>query len=105
MKRVAFYFACASATTARLCNAGGTLSSAEIVPLLQQQPAVYEALLDGFTLRDSAFAENRLAYYFDNLGGARLGPYEIEATSKNSQKKMTVVICTKATFHYSQAKK
>jgi len=104
MKRIAFCLACASATTARLCNAGGTLSTAEILPLLQQQPAVYEALVDAFTLHDSAFAENRFGNHFENLAGARLGPYEIEATSKKSHKKMTIVVCTKATYHYPPGK-
>lgn len=90
--------ACLGLAVSLPCLAGGTLDTDELVPLLSQKPAVYAAILDSYELRDSAWAWVRFGDPYPNLAGARLGPYEIEATTKQSHKKVVIVLCTKATY-------
>ncbi len=78
--------------------AGGTLDTNELRPLLQQQSGVYEALTSSLNLAETAYAEVRLGSYFLHLGGARVGPYTIKATLKQSRKDIEVVLCTRARF-------
>lgn len=78
--------------------AGGTLGTEELRPLLQQQPGVHEALTSSMNLAETAYAEVRLGSHFAHLGGARVGPYTIKATVRQSRKDIEVVLCTKARF-------
>ena len=86
------------AISAGPCLAGGTLDSKELEPLIRQQPTVREALLSSLVLSNSAYAELRLGSHFIHLGGARVGPYTIKATLKESHKEVEVILCTKARF-------
>lgn len=54
--------------------------------------------MSSLVLSDSAFAEIRLGSHFIYLGGARVGPYTIRATLKQSQREVEIVLCTKARF-------
>lgn len=78
--------------------AGGTLGTDELGSLLQQQPGVHEALTSSLNLAETAYAEVRLGSHFVHLGGARVGPYTIKATLKQSLKDIEVILCTKARF-------
>jgi hypothetical protein len=78
--------------------AGGTLGSAELDALLQQQPDVREFLASTLKFSDSAYAEVRLGAHFKNLGGARIGPYTIPAKSVKDGRAIEVVLCTKTRF-------
>jgi hypothetical protein len=82
----------------RLCAAGGTLGTEELGRLIAQMPVVRDLLGSSVRLSDSAFAEVRLGPHFKNLGGARMGPYTIQATSKKDGSALVVVLCTKARF-------
>jgi hypothetical protein len=76
--------------------AGGTLSTAELGPLMGQMPEVRDFLRSSLRLSDSAYAEVRLGPDFINLSGARMGPYTIDAKSDGAA--LVVVLCTKARF-------
>jgi hypothetical protein len=78
--------------------AGGTLGTAELTPLLRQQPLLYEALLASFSLSESAFAEIRFGDSFPNLAGERAGPYTIRAKSKAGKNAIQIILCTKYEF-------
>ncbi len=78
--------------------AGGTLDTGELRSLLQQQPGVHEALTSSLNLAETAHAEVRLGSHYVHLGGARVGPYTIKATLKQSRKDIEVVLCTQARF-------
>jgi len=81
-----------------LSLAGGTLGTVELDSLLAQRPALRDFLRSTLRLSDSAFAEVRLGSHFTHLGGARLGPYTISATSLQGGKPIEVVLCTTARF-------
>lgn len=86
------------AISASQCFAGGTMNAEELKQLIGQKPAIGEALAYSFELSDSAYAEIRLGSHFKYLGGARVGPYTIQATLKTSHKRIFVILCTKARF-------
>lgn len=54
--------------------------------------------MSSLVLSDSAFAEIRPGPHFVHLGGARVGPYTIRATLKQSRREVEVILCTKARF-------
>ncbi|NKF23116.1 hypothetical protein [Solimonas marina] len=101
MNRIPLAVACLSLAASLPCSAGGTLRTDALNPLLQQKPEVFAALHDAFELRDSAWAWIRIGDAYPALSGTRLGPYEIEATSRPSQQRVDVVLCTKATYYDS----
>lgn len=82
----------------KLCAAGGTLATNELNPLIGQMPVVRDLLSSSVRLSDSAFAEVRLGPHFKTLGGARMGPYTIQARSRRDGSALVVVLCTKARF-------
>lgn len=86
------------ATLIRPALAGGTLGSEELDALLKQQPDVREFLTSTLKLSDSAYAEVRLGEHFKNLGGARIGPYTIQAKSLKDGRSIEVVLCTHTRF-------
>lgn len=94
----------ASTLIAAECVAGGTLGTEDLENLLRQQPTAYEALKSTIILSDSAYAKTRLGPQIKALGGARVGPYIIEGTLKQSHKKIDVVLCTRAEFLSSNGK-
>jgi hypothetical protein len=82
----------------KLGIAGGTLGTDELGDLLAQMPAVRDLIHANLVLSESAFAQIRLGSHFKELGGARVGPYTIGATSKKDDGAVLVVLCTKARF-------
>lgn len=84
------------AISASQCFAGGTMNTEELKQLIAQKPAIGETLAYSFELSDSAYAEIRLGSHFTHLGGARVGPYTIQAALKPSHKRIVVILCTKA---------
>jgi len=99
MKHPLFYLLLVPvAFSAAPCLAGGTLGTEELKLLMLQQPIVHNALMSSLDLAESAFAEARLGSHFVHLGGARVGPYTIKATLKQSREEIEVILCTKARF-------
>lgn len=80
-------------SAAGLCAAGGTLGTEELEPLMAQKPNVYAAITSSLVLSESALAETRLGSHFPHLGGARIGPYTIRATTQDGRS-IEVVLCT-----------
>ena len=98
MKKVAWVIAFWLAIFAAPSFAGGTLGTDQLVSLMRQKPAVYDALKKSLTFSESAWASVRFGDPWPNLEGARMGPYQIEATIKGSKEKVVVVLCTKPTY-------
>jgi hypothetical protein len=82
----------------KLSIAGGTLGTDELAALMAQMPAVRDLIDANLHLSVSADAQVRLGFHFKSLGGARLGPYTIEATSKKDGSALVLVLCTKVRF-------
>ncbi len=76
------------------------MATTELEPLFLQEPKVIEYLRATLEFRDSAWAEVRLGSHFNHLGGARVGPYLIEAWPKYSERNhgLKIVLCTDARF-------
>lgn len=70
------------------------MGTSELQGLLDQQPAVRDALLASVRLSDSAFGEVRFGSHFVHLGGMRAGPYTIRAMLKGSERELEVILCT-----------
>ncbi|MCP5535348.1 MAG: hypothetical protein H7A51_03835 [Akkermansiaceae bacterium] len=86
------------------CWAGGSVSFADDVkPLLDQQPALKKLILDTFEVSNIGVGV-RLGRHFTELGGARIAPYEFEATSKVSGKKFLLTIHCKTVFVLANGK-
>jgi hypothetical protein len=98
MKKAAWVIAFALAVSEAPSFAGGTLGTDQLVPLMEQKPAVYDALKKSLEFSDSAWAWVRFGDSWPKLNGARMGPYEIEATVRGSKEKALVVLCTKPTY-------
>lgn len=88
----------------KLSIAGGTLGTDELSPLIAQMPVIRDLLYSSVILSDSAYAEVRLGPHFKKLGGARMGPYSIEAKSKKDGSTLVVILCTKVRFLSSSGK-
>ena len=84
--------------SASFAHAQGSLDTNEILPLLKTKPKVADFLLSNLELHDSAMG-TRLGFHWENLGGARIGPYEILAKPKGA-KEWTVQLhlCVRTTF-------
>lgn len=77
------------------CNAGGTVDFAHVDRLLQQRPEIRSILLQTLTMPSGAYAQVRLGPQFENLGGARLGPYTFDASPKDRKgPSVQVTLCT-----------
>jgi hypothetical protein len=85
--------------------AGGTLSTSELHPLMEQMPAVRDFLRSSLHLSESAYAEVRLGPEFRNLTGARMGPYMIDAKTTKDGTPLVVVLCTSVQFLDSKGRK
>ena len=83
-----------------LSVAGGSVGLADIDPLLRQKPALREFLASSLKLDDTAMAAIRFGPHVKHLGGARMGPYTIQAHPKTSRNAapIEIVLCTDARF-------
>ena len=82
-----------------VCLGGGTVSLAEIDSLLRQKPSLRNFLMSSLDVDDTVMAALRFGPH-TKLGGARMGPYMIQArpkTPKNASP-LEVVLCTDARF-------
>jgi hypothetical protein len=86
--------------------APGTLPLDDIAALLKQKPELSRPFMEAFDLRDSAVGV-RLGPHFKHLGGARVGPYEVDARARGSHGgyDLKVVICTGLIFLDNRGKK
>jgi len=82
-----------------VCLGGGTVSLAEIDSLLRQKPSVRNFLMSSLDMDDTVMAALRFGPH-TKLGGARMGPYMIQARPKipKDASPLEVVICTDALF-------
>lgn len=80
--------------------AGGSLGTDELAPLLRQRPQEIAAIRKDHRLSDSAFAQVRFGSHFKHLGGARMGPYEVQLYPRASgeARERVLWICTQARF-------
>lgn len=62
--------------------AGGTMGTDEVIPLLKQQPALYEHLSTTLEFSSAAWAQRIGHVGRDRLAGARVAPYEFNARRK-----------------------
>lgn len=84
----------------RVCAAGGTVDLADVDPLLRQSPAVQAFLASSLDLHRTVMAAVRFGAHVKHLGGARMGPYMIQARPKGAGGAYTieVVLCTHPRF-------
>jgi Ran GTPase-activating protein (RanGAP) involved in mRNA processing and transport len=82
------------------CGAGGTVGLADVDPLLRQKPALRSFLRSSLDLNETVMAAVRFGPHLEHLGGARMGPYMIEARPKGAKdgRPLEVVLCTDARF-------
>ncbi len=82
-----------------VCLGGGTVSPSEIDSLLRQKPSVRNFLMSSLDMDDTVMAALRFGHH-TKLGGARMGPYMIQARPKASKDALPleVVLCTDARF-------
>jgi Ran GTPase-activating protein (RanGAP) involved in mRNA processing and transport len=80
--------------------AAGTVGLADIDPLLKQKPEIRNYLMSTLDMDSTVMAAVRFGSHVKHLGGARMGPYIIQArpkTPKNAAP-LEVVLCTDARF-------
>ena len=97
MRRLAtavLVFGIMSASTAAF--AGGSLFFREVRPILENDP-LGRWLLSEFEFADSA-SGTRLGSHFAHLGGARIGPYYVSATAKDTSLTLLLQIETDITY-------
>ena len=82
-----------------VCLGGGTVSLSEIDSLLRQKPSVRNFLMSSLDMDDTVMAALRFGPH-TKLGGARMGPYMIQARPKTPKDAslLEVVLCTDARF-------
>jgi hypothetical protein len=83
-----------------LCLAAGTVTLAEIDPLLRQRPQLRAFLVSTFDLDPTVAAALRFGSHVKYLGGAHAGPYIIRAKPKapSGAAALEIVICTDTRF-------
>lgn len=83
--------------------AGGSISTAEVLPLLQQNPALCKFILDHLDLDSGGWAiriGSRVNYA---LGGTRIAPYSIRARPKGSKEPWQFYLKIDAKTYYYDA--
>jgi len=90
----------------RLCVGGGTVSLAEIDPLLRQKPEVRTFLMSSLEMDNTVMAAVRFGFHVRHLGGAHMGPYMIPARPRTPKDALPieVVLCTDARFFDASGK-
>lgn len=83
-----------------ICLGAGTVSLAEIDPLLRQRPEIRDFLMSSLDMDSTVMAAVRFGSHVKYLGGARMGPYMIQARPKTPKgaSPLEVVLCTEARF-------
>jgi hypothetical protein len=83
-----------------VCLAAGTVTLADIDPLLRQRPQLRELLLSSFDMDPTVTAALRFGSHVRYLGGAHAGPYIIRAKPKapHDAAALEIVICTDTRF-------
>jgi hypothetical protein len=83
-------------------HAGGTISTSDdIVPILSQRSQLKDAILDTFELSQDGWSFQRIGGVVNSeLGGARVGPYQVLAKRKGSKGNFTfeIILHTKSIF-------
>jgi hypothetical protein len=89
-----------------ICLGAGTVSLAEIDPLLQQKTQIRTFLMSSLDMDSTAMAAVRLGSHVKYLGGARMGPYIVQARPKapKGAAPLEVVLCTEARFFDASGK-
>ncbi|MGE5215471.1 MAG: hypothetical protein ACM3SP_00550 [Chloroflexota bacterium] len=101
MRKVfSFFIVLISALRPEVCIGGGTVSFADIDPLLRQQPQVRNFLMSTLDMDGTVMAAVRFGSHVKYLGGARMGPYMIQARRKSLKDAppLEVILCTDARF-------
>ena len=86
-----------------LVSAGGSLGFEEIQPILERDPALGKWLLENLEFKPSA-SGTRLGRHWTELGGARQGPYFVDATTKDTSTPLFVTIETNITYFAGKKK-
>ncbi len=83
-----------------VCAGAGTVGLADIEPLLRQKPQITTFLMSSLDMDATVMAAVRFGAHVKHLGGARMGPYIIQARPKTSKDALPieVVLCTDARF-------
>ncbi len=83
-----------------VCAGAGTVGLADIEPLLRQKPQITTFLMSSLDMDATVMAAVRFGAHVKHLGGARMGPYFIQARPKASKdaSPIEVVLCTDARF-------
>jgi hypothetical protein len=83
-----------------VCAGAGTVGLADIEPLLRQKPQITTFLMSSLDMGATVMAAVRFGAHVKHLGGARMGPYIIQARPKTSKdaSPIEVVLCTDARF-------
>lgn len=89
-----------------ICIGGGTVGFADIDPLLRQKPQVRNFLMSTLDMNSTVLAAVRFGTHVKYLGGARMGPYMIQARPKSSKDAppLEVILCTDARFFDASGK-
>jgi Ran GTPase-activating protein (RanGAP) involved in mRNA processing and transport len=97
---IRFFIVLAYVMLPGVCIGGGTVSLAEIDSLLQQKPPVRNFLMSSLDMNSTVMAAVRFGSHANYLGGARMGPYIIQARPKSPRdaSPLEVVLCTDARF-------
>ncbi len=98
---VTFLFALNSATLA-----GGSFNLSDIQELLQQQPKRWAEIQMAYDVEDVGTAR-RFGRQWEHLGGARCGPYQLQAREKGSSGSPTykIIIYTNISFLDNKGRK
>jgi hypothetical protein len=105
-RAIRVFIVLASVLFPSLCVGGGTVSLAEIDPLLRQKPEVRSYLLSSLDMDSTVMAAVRFGSHVRHLGGAHMGPYMIQARPRTPKDALPieVVLCTDARFFDASGK-
>ena len=83
-----------------VCCAAGTLSLADIDPLLRQKPQIRAFLSSSFDMEPTVTAALRFGSHVKYLGGAHAGPYIVIARPKalKDAAPLEIILCTDTRF-------
>jgi hypothetical protein len=101
-----FFAALALAMLPGLGLAAGTVGLADVDPLLRQKPRLRAFLMSAFDMDGTVTAAVRFGPHLKYLGGARTGPYMIQARPKapKDAAPLEIVLCTDARFFDASGK-
>ena len=85
-------------------KADGTLFLSDIEPLLNQQPALWHAIKEGFDLRNVGLAPRIGLKQNKELHGSRIAPYTFDAKPKGSSGAYIFTVTIEAKTHYFNKK-